>query len=538
MRTISPLLLLLGCAPGTGKTSDGEPLGDADADADADQETDGDADSDADDCGEDCDRQSLGGEDGEAWDVENEGNGVVVEDGALTLGATEELRPYIWIPSGGDATVTKVNTRTWVEEGRYRLGPGNFANLGGISTSLAVDVVVSASVPEPRVTRVNVEDCAAGDTSSGRDDVRDWGDDACVMWSTVIPTPMSYSLTTIAWEARRSLDALEHFIWVGDAIGHEVIELDGDGNLTGREVDVSIETAGIAMDPDGMLWVGAHGIIGILTEVDPVEAEVVDTYRAVGQKYDCIAADAEGRIWITGLETTAAVFDQTTEEFTDLGIGVWGIAVDGEGSAWFGGLDALLYEVDRDDLSYRTWGIGFGEWGYGTVYTGVDVDGKVWSVDPSSVEAHVSPPGDPENFDIAIDTLLTPGACGDMTGTQLAYVVDPVGTYAHVFEGCPDGAATIWDTFAFDAFVPGESRIRFEVRTGETLADLAASGWVAIGVAPDDDSPLDVASALAGALVDPGHLLELRVTLLAGDDDQRPILREVSITRTCEDAPS
>ena len=64
------------------------------------------------------------------------------------------------------ATVTKVNTRTWAEEGRYRLGGAASAQLGGISTNLSVDVVVSASVDVPRVTRVNLDDCGAGATSA------------------------------------------------------------------------------------------------------------------------------------------------------------------------------------------------------------------------------------------------------------------------------------------------------------------------------------------------------------------------------------
>ncbi len=495
-------------------------------------------------CDEDCEELSFGGKD---WDVENEGSrGLVVEDGALTLDSNAVLRPYIWIPNAGDSTVTKVNTRTWEEEGRYRLGPpggGGFGtSLGGISTNLDVDVVVSASIDVPRVTRVNVEDCPAGDTSSGGGDVLDWDDDACVIWSTEIPTAMEYSLTTIAWEARRGLDAFEHFIWVGDAMGNKVIELTGDGELTGREVDVSpVETAGIAIDADGELWVGAHGLIGILTEVDPVEAEVVATFTNPGQKYDCIAADVDGKIWITGLETTAAVFDQEDEEFTDLGISVWGVAVDALDYVWFGGLDGLIYRLNRDDLDYETFDIGFagggGGFGGGTPYTGVDIDGNVWAVEPVHLDARTFPPDDPESFEVAVDTLDGPGACGDMTGTQLLYVVEPVGTYRHVFEGCDGARATSWQALSWDADVPGDSRIRFEVRTAADLASLQVAEWVLVGEAPTDETPLDVALALDAAGLESNALLEVKLTLLAGRGEERPLLREISVQRSCGGGP-
>jgi hypothetical protein len=513
-----------GCVCG----SPGSTLGggtDADGDADADVDVDGDGDG-----------YELGlGGDGDPWNVEDEGSpGVVEENGGITLGEAEVLEPTIWIPNAGDATVTKVDTRTWEEEGRYRLGASPTAQLGGISTNLSVDVVVSASIDAPRVTRVNLGDCGAGATSASGTDVRDWGDDACVVWSTIIPTPMPYSLTTVAWEARRTLDAIEPYVWAGDAIGHRVIELDGDGNLTGRTVDVTIETAGIAVDADDNLWVGAHGAIGILTKVDPVEAEVVDTYRSVGQKYDCIAADADGKIWITGLETTAAVFDQETEEFTDLEVSVWGAAVDAEEYVWFGGLDGLIYRMDRATLATETFDVGFTDgdgFGGATPYTAVDVDGNVWAVEPAHEVGIEFPPENPLAYEGAIDTLTGPGACGDMTGTQLLFVVTPVGTYRHVFEGCPTGFAATWDSLRYDAFTPGGSAVRFDVRAAETLAELADAEWIEVGVAPDDPSPLDL------SYVPPAALLEVQLTLMAGEDEQRPLVREIGVSKTCVDAP-
>jgi len=517
-------------------------------DDDCDGEVDEEVTNDCGTCHEDCEALSLGREGDQAWNLDEEGSpGLVLDpEGALTLRADTRLLPYIWIPNTGDATVTKLNTRTLEEEGRYALGPTGSAALGGISVNLDVDVVVSASIQGPRVTRVNLEDCRDEDgngrldTSASGEDVLDFGDDECVAWSTEIPTGQMGALTTVAWEQRSILDGVEYFVWVGDALGYRIFELTEDGDLTGREADVApVQVAGIAVDPNGDLWAGSHGIAGHLARVDTDDLDV-DTYVYAGQKYDCIAADAEGKIWITGLESTSAMFDPETEEFEDLSIDAWGISVDAEDYVWFGGLDGYVYRLDRETLEHERIdaGYGAGGFGFGYVYTAVDTDGQVWNMASDGNTARRFAPDDVDAGDVqtelAIDTLSMPGTCGDMTGTQLGYVTVPQGTYNHIFEGCAaDAGGTHWRSLRYDALLEGGATMRVAARMADTVPGLLAAEYFDVGLAPGDASPLDLEAAIATAGLEPQTFLEIRVTLLPGAGDANPRLFSLEVLRAC-----
>ena len=502
-------------------------------------------------CAEDCEALSLGRGGDAPWNLAEEGSPGLVEDpeGALTLRADTRLLPYIWIPNGGDGTVSKINTRTHEEEGRYALGPSAQTALGGISVNLDVDVVVSASISGPRVTRVNLERCRDGDgdgrveTSASGEDLLDFGDDECVAWSTPIPTNEMGALTTVAWEQRGVFDGVEYYVWVGDALGHRIFELTEDGELTGRAAAVApVEVAGIAVDPNGDLWAGSHGTQGHLARVNTDTLDV-DTFVYPGQKYDCIAADAEGKIWITGLESTSAMFDPESETFEDLAIDAWGISVDAEDYVWFGGLDGFVYRLDRVSFESERIDGGYGGaggilGGFGFVYTAVDTDGIVWnmSTDGNTARAFAPDAVDRGQADagLALDTLDMPGTCGDMTGTQLGYVTVPQGTYAHIFEGCADDAGgTHWRSLRYDASLPGGATMRLQARMADTIPGLLASDYLELGVAPTAASPVDLETVLGDAGLQPRRFLEIRVTLLPGTRDANPRLFSLDVLRAC-----
>lgn len=350
-------------------------------------------------------------------------------------------------------------------------------------------------------------------------------------------------MTTVAWEQRVVLDGVEYYVWVGDALASRIVELSADGELTGRSADVDpVVVAGIAVDPNGDLWAGSHGTAGHLARVDTEDLEVT-TFRYDGQKYDCIAADAEGKIWITGLESSSAMFDPEEEEFTDLSIDAWGISVDAEDYVWFGGLDGFLYRVDRETLESEQVDGGFGGegagiFGGGFVYTAVDTDGLVWNMSSMGDSAYMFGPdsvdGGEAALELALDTLSSPGTCGDMTGTQLGYVAVPQGIYDHIFDGCDEAeGGTDWRSLEYDAVLPEGSSVRFEARMAGTVAGLIAAAWFEVGVAPAAATPIDLAAAIQAAGVRPAKYLEIRMRLYPGRGDANPRVFSIDVLRAC-----
>src|SRR5690606_13994788 len=101
---------------------------------------------------------------------------------------------FIWIPSTSQGQVSKINTRTLVEEARYLTGPsGGSESVSRTAVSGDGRFVVVNARGTGRSTAVaaNIADCLDfnGDgvinTSTSVDDIKPWGEDECVVWTIV-----------------------------------------------------------------------------------------------------------------------------------------------------------------------------------------------------------------------------------------------------------------------------------------------------------------------------------------------------------------
>jgi hypothetical protein len=507
-------------------------------------------------CDEECSPLVLGAA-GEPWDAGEGSQGIAVEGGALTLDRPEPRRPYIWLMTEGvPPRVWKVDTAEREILGEYLVHPqdalGDTRALD-VSTNVGVDAVVlgshlelSAWVPPYFVTRVNSEDCPEGSTSSGRGDVLAFGEDACVAWSAELS--METEAHDVLFEPRPVLDGFEDYVWISGLISGapSMIELSGDGEVTGRQVDLDPGASDFddtaVLSPDGKIWVGYDDDGWLhLAQVDPAEAEVVGIFEDRDRyliSHFGMWPDEHGRIWFhgdSGASSGGSIFDPVTEEYDDFELnGSPGVTV-GRDYAWFGGSYGTAYRVARDDLTVEEFQVG-GLDDHGWLFA-VDVDGSVWAVSSGSMGVAVFPQVDPDSYAVLFEADEFQGSRGDWTGAQAANLVDLVGTYRHVFEGCDADRPTTWATLEWDADTPSESLVRFEMRTADTLEHLALAAWVAVAVAPTDGSPVDLAPLLA-ALVEPQNFLELRVTLDGGPYKEPPTLRQVTVRRSCGAGPA
>jgi hypothetical protein len=161
----------------------------------------------------------------------------------------------------------------------------------------------------------------------------------------------------------------------------------------------------------------------------------------------------------------------------------------------------------------------------------VDFDGYAWSVEFAGTRAFVV---DPDTLEV---TTVTPPLVGaytysDMTGFQLVNATNPVGTYPHVFDSCPEGDVR-WVGLSWDAVVPEETSLTFRVRTADDLVALASAPLLDLGTSPPAEGPLSIEDAFDAAGVVPARLLEVQVTLASLDRESAPILDTLRVTRSC-----
>lgn len=502
---------------------------------------------------EDGDRPGLG-EEGDAeegcvgvgcaepFDPEGDGGrGVILTpDGSITLGGETAGGQYIWIANTREGTVSKIDTRARVEVARYVTGPNRDTSPSRTTVGFSGDCVVANRDLVGAATKFYGAACpdADGDgvveTSHGPDEVLGWMQDECMAWST----PVGAVARGSAFEIRSELDDAAHeYVWIGSTTDGLIREIDAEsGELTGRVIQPAdpygVFPYGVAIGPDHQLWTfGMHHDSDFMFAQWSNRLLAFDTGDLslrefpIPQSFYGLAVDSEGRVWIGG---TVGRFDPATGTWTQPTVAVAGagIAVDAEGNAYTGE-EGYGLRIDADDMTVTSVpGVGGHGWA-------IDFDGFIWSIPYEGAVAHVSDPDTLEEV-ATIEGLVGAYTYSDMTGFQLSNVTQPVGTYPHVFEGCPSGLTT-WEDASWEAFLPAGSSISLSAKTADDPASLVAAPSVSLGVAPPDEPPVSIEAAFATAGVAPGSLLRLEVTLQSRDLEHAPVVSSLTVTKRCEE---
>ncbi len=109
-----------------------------------------------------------------------------------------------------------------------------------------------------------------------------------------------------------------------------------------------------------------------------------------------------------------------------------------------------------------------------------------------------------------------------------------------------EGGSPIWDFFYYDSVTPADSSIEFEIRTGPSIAELAAGSIPFLPIAtarsvPDDtqrceidppNCPIDIFTLL-GHPAQQQQVLELQVRLVPGSSGEGPLLRDWTVRFSC-----
>ena len=353
--------------------------------------------------------------------------GVACQDGGGMMGPDFS---YIWIANSGQGTISKLNTATLEEVGRYITRPDGLGDPSRTSVSLNGDVAVANRAGGLAKFWAREADCVDRngngtiETSTGANDILDWDEEECRAWFT----PMDYSSQRpVAWApGQLDPDECRYFnekVWTsganddfgGGGSGVDVILVDGDTGDIDDQVhipEVVPQYFGIyggAVDADGNFW-GSQLGIGSLVKVDRGNLSY-DVWPMANDGYG-MTVDHTGHVWTCSYSGVGR-FDPASETWETASVmGGGGCMEDGKGVLWLASNSLVGVDIETLDVVQT---LAIPNYVHGV---SIDFQGYVWGVTQFQPFAYRV---DPETGDVETYSGLTePYTYSDMTGFALA----------------------------------------------------------------------------------------------------------------------
>ena len=343
--------------------------------------------------------------------------------------------PNIWVANASEGTVSRIDTETVAETGRFIVRPDSAGSPSRTSVAFNGDMAVANRLGGVTKIYANEADCQDTNGTPGIQTSTDstplaWGEEECIAWHT----PFDYvSNRPIAWtpgELNEEACAFEGSnVWTsgttGPGAGADVLLLDGETGVVMQtvvipEVSSSIGLYGGAVDGEGNFWGVETSLALYRVDADDYSVERWGFNEApvVLPGYG-ITVDAQGRP-LTCASGHAARFDEggaSWQTTPNAQAGIGGCATDGLGTLWHSDYNTTeLYAIDVESMTVmQTFPIP--EYFHGV---SVDFDGMVWGVPIGGSSVYRVDPSTGN-----VDEL--PGFVGlytysDMTGLALAAV--------------------------------------------------------------------------------------------------------------------
>jgi hypothetical protein len=347
---------------------------------------------------------------------------------------------YIWIANSDQGTMTKLNTETMIEEGRYIMRPDGGGSPSRTTVALSGNVAISARVDGGGVTKVwaNHDDCEESNgmpglqTSSGANDILAWGVEECVAWHQPMAGKNYWTNRPMAWAPGDfnggSCSWNNEKLWTSGTGngGVEVLLIDGDTGNIDETIPIPQMGGdmmyGGAVDGDGNFWGLQYGTL--IVRVDREDFTVEGFPLPGGPGYG-IAVDVEGRVWTCG-DGHASRFDPDTEQWQTTpgagGGGIGGCMTDGATTLYHSRYpEGVMVAIDTETVTQ------IDQYIIPAYVHGVSVDfkGKVWGVTFASTQVF--------RLDVETEQVDTYGGLigaytySDMTGFGLSTVAQPSG---------------------------------------------------------------------------------------------------------------
>jgi hypothetical protein len=366
-----------------------------------------------------------------------------VPDGSMNCGgggnSNEPEWSYLWAANSSQGTISKIDTKTVTEVGRYPVRPNGGGSPSRTSVSLSGHVAVASRVGGVTKIYANESFCQESNGTPGIQTSNSavalpYAEEECIAWHTpfnyqtqrpVAWGPGKFNQGTCQWE--------EEELWTSGSNGGglDVMVLDGDDGSIKEMINVPTGGGGMladfygiyggAVDGDGNFWGSQLGSSGKLLKVNREDM----TYTVYDTPNDAswygMTVDEDGMVWLC--RNYVARFDPVLEQWTTASTGGY------TGCMADVGEDGLLWQaasgnggvigVNRDTLQVeKTWPAG------GAYGISIDFEGYVWAVANGTNVSKIDPAtGQYQTY----NGLVGAYTYSDMTGFALSSVGSPSG---------------------------------------------------------------------------------------------------------------
>lgn len=487
----------------------------------------------------------------------------------LQLNVTGTSFPVLWIANAGEDTLSKVDTvqqggspgreiaryRTWFNSGTY----AHDAWSGAAPSRTAVDVEGNAYVADrwfgwyPMVFKVLNNTFIDRNGNGVMDTSVDANNDGTIQLSEMMPLvdsipnsiidPSEIQDERIAWVARvpdgsygggmsrsngigRALClGTDGNLWVGLYNSFEYFKISAaDGHTIAGPVATSQPNYGCLIDQNGTLW-GANWSAGNLTKIENT-ASNTGPYPLSNFSVPAVYGLALGRdqsnvihVYMGGSCSSYVDFNSATNTWStpaDVGYCTYAVGTDNNGnvlvSKQTGGV-AKFNPVDGAVIWDKGSQVGSSD-SRGVI---ADANNDIWQVHRAShnIAKYAGATGD---FLGVIPVGFEPYTYSDASGTAALSITTHTGNWAVVKDG--GAAGTAWGKVSWNATVPTGALVKTEVRVAETPGGLAGQTFQ------------EVANGADFSLT--GRYLEVRVTLTANNQNQSPVVQDVTVVSTAQ----
>ena len=462
----------------------------------------------------------------------------------LQLSVRPMMMPFIWLPNN-DGTISKVNTDTGQEVGRYRVAP--HANSAPSRTTVDMRGDCWIGVRQAgTVVKIGLYEAgewmdrngdgicqtsydANDDGNITGDEILPWGEDECVLFEVVLVAghegtylpgtytgPYDYEYWGVAPRSL-AIDA-DNNLWAGTWASSKFYHVDGATGAILQTVDVAPwghHGYGAVMDRNGVIWSSSSGshILRLDPRTNPPTISRVElTHNVYGLGVDYLghlfgspSGDARSLVRIN-IDTGVVEWDKYNDEMSCCNRGV---AATADNDIWVANTsNNCVHRYDNDGNLKATIPAG------GPAGVAVDANGKIWICDLNDENIHRVDPAT-NTIELTKQIVGTGGhyTYSDMTGMVAWNVTMKQGTWTTVYDG--GAAATPWGTLAWNADEPAGSSVTVEVRSSEDQ-----TVW----------SPWEIAvNGVSLAVTPSGRYLQIRVALDAHYSADHPVLYDLTV---------
>jgi len=458
----------------------------------------------------------------------------------LQLSTESTTLPFIWVPNSNEGTVSKVDTRSGKELGRYCTGPRSNGNPSRTTVDLFgncwvgnrhTGTVVKIGLLEngQYMDRnwngiIETSRDLDGDGKISDDEILPWASDECVIYEVVLIPEAEGTYIPGQYQGAYASDSLEpgprgiavdrsSNIWAGCFGSMKYYYIRGSDGQILKTIDVSSfnhNAYGAVVDENGILWSSGHDE-GHVLRLDPMDDSI--SIVNVGHFVYGLGLDRFGHLFVSGWSGSklSRINIQTgTVDWTKPGVyESRGVACTDDGDVWTA--DSQPCTVTRwsnDGDKLQT--IPVGNTPTGVV---VDADGKVWVVDNGDEYINRI---DPETNLIDLSKRIA--------GTRHYGYSDMTGLISRTFTTKTGSWTVVHNTKVFDSQWGLISWNSYEPK-GTSLAVKARSSndrrrWSVWEDVKNDSALYNTPN---------GRYLEMKVTFQSADEQASPILYDLTV---------